>query len=752
MTGVSTRGEINMFEGSKEARILFVSDFLRTKEVEAGLVLAGERRDILINALHSAGIVASDYSLTVIHPTGARGNKITGFTKEERIEAQLACKKLINESKANVIVPLGEYALKFITGLDGIQKQHLSILPTKAEFGARKAVPLLHTEMIQRSYGDVAYIRFGAMRIKEEMSSTLLNIPERKIRLSLDMGFEEQVGCLEHILKHAIEVSTDVETGNGSMNTVGFATSPGEAVVIEALPSGKSIAEFHKLWDLFRQIWESESIGKIAQHSLFESTWASVYGIQLNAVSFDTMWAMKFLHPTLERGLDNVGRIYTRFPYWKDDHSDWNNVRNWRSHLEYCGKDVTGQFAAKQNQEKALKARGMHEVFTSFIMRQFPLAQEMESRGFNLDTGMLETMKHNALRDIEAVTESFDKSCEERLKRKINVNSPKQVKDALKEIGLRIPTHKGKETTGRGAMMKLKNKYPKEMIVRDLIKIDQLKRKTEEFLNFNYDPDGRVRYSFDLANDEAGVWVGKKTIFDKGFDATQVPSIVRNCIISDPGKTFVQIRLNQPEIRFIAKDAPDYKLQELLSNHADVSRFLAGKLFRKSLDMVNRNEMNISAQVIKSTNEFDSPKQFVEKCFARASVFFQDAEAKRMMQIFLEEFSGCRKRIERITKEMYSKRMLGSDKRQITYYDRVNDTLVRRALAWGPESYSNDCVTEICLLLQGLGFIEFITRNKNSILIQVDEGKQFDMIEHVSKYSNMIEISTGSRWGSLSSV
>lgn len=740
-----------MFEGSLDAKILFVSDFLRPKEVEAKAILIGERQDIIVNALQSVGILASDYAFTVIHPGQANGAKITSFSQQDRIDAQRACKDLINQSKANVIVPLGDYALKFITGLDSIQKQHLSILPVRAEFGARKSIPFLHPETIQKSYNDVAYIRFGAMRLKEEMSSPLLNIPLRKFLLSLDLTFDEQVAYLENIIKTASEVSTDVETGNGTVNTVGLAISPYEAISIDSTTSGKTPAQFHKLWSLYKEIWESENIGKIAQNGLFEATWASMYGIHFNNLSFDTMWAMKFLNPCLERGLDNVGRIYTRYPYWKDDHSDWNNIRDWRSHLNYCAKDVTGQFAARENMQAALVARGLDKTFHNFIMKQFPIAHEMQTRGFRLDENMLEIMRENVNRDIESVTKSFDQGCVERLGYKVNTNSPKQLKVALKGLGMKLPTIQGKESTTKASLMKLKNKYPKEMIVREILKIDQLKKKTEEYLNFQYDDDKRIRCSFDLASDENGIWVGKKNIFDKGFDATQVPSIVKNCIIPDDGMVFIEYRLNQPEIRFIAVNAPDYKLQEMLAQCLDIPKYFASRLFKKDEALISRDQIKIANQVIKSANEMDAPKQFVEKCFARSSVFFQDAEAKRMIQMFFEEFPGCRSRIDRIKKEIYSKRMLTNPTRQIVYYDRLNDSLFRRALTFGPESYSNDLITNISLELSSIHGVEFVTRNKNSILVQVLTEKASDLVS-LTYGSSVLDISVGDRWGKLDHV
>lgn len=731
-----------MFEGSKNAKVLFVSDFLRSKEIENNEILSGERRDILVNAMSAAGVLPSEYAFTVIHPNGAKGNKVSGFSQSERTLAQLNCKAIINESKANVIVPLGDYALKFITGLDNCSKQHLSLLPVKAEFGARKAVPLLHPETIQRSYGDVAYIRFGAMRIKGEMSSPLLTVPERKFLLSLDMVFDAQVSYLENVIKSAQEVSTDVETGNGQVNTVGLAISPTEAIVIDSRPEGKTPAQFHKLWDLYRQIWSSQSIGKIAQNGLFEAQWASLYGIEFNALTFDTMWAMKLLHPTLERGLGNVGRLYTRYPYWKDDHSDWNNVRDWRNHLNYCGKDCTGQFAAKVEMQRALEARGLSEFFHKTIMPQYPIALEMMNRGLRIDWEMLGIMKTNAQRSIDSFMDSMDRSCEIRLGRKVNVNSPKQIKDALKELGIRIPTVKGKETTSKAAMMKLKSKHPKEHIISDIIEIDRLQKQLDDYLNFEADDDSRVRFSMDLASDENGLWVGKKSMFDRGFDPTSVPQIVKNCIIPDEGRIFVQVKLNQAELKFIAKDAPDYRLMEMLNKYEDVNRFMAEKIFSKPLP--SKTQIKVAAQVIKSANEFDSPRQFVEKCFARSGLFYTDIEARRFMQIFFEEFSGCRNRIERIKKTLYSKRMLDGENRKITYYDRINDSLLRKALAWGPESHASDEMTKFMLSLPE--HVEFVSRGKDWVLVQVPDGMYLGKAE----INGSIQI--GDRWGSLKNV
>lgn len=717
-----------MLEGSLDAKILIVSDHQRPREAAAGQILSGERRDILVNSLASAGILASDYAITMLGDD---------------------CKSIINESKANIIVPLGNKPLKFLTGLDNINKWHLSLLSVKAEFGGRKCMPMLHPEFIQKSYGDSAYIRFGAMRLREEMKCPSLSIPKRNIQTSLDLPFPQLLSKLEEIL-NVEEVSTDIETDYKGINTIGLSVSPTEALVIEMRPDRWPPLEFYKLFSVIAKIWSSPNIGKIAQNALFEMQWASIYGIHMEAVSFDTMLAMKFLNPTLDRGLDNVGRIYTKYPYWKDDHGDWNNISSWRDHLNYCGRDTTGQFYAKVEMQKALEARGMLHRFRSLIMPQLPIAHAMQSSGLLLDKDAHQTAYENAMRDIEAVEDSFNRHCDDRLGRVVNVKSPKQVKDALKELGIKVPTAKGKETVSRSALMKLKNKHPKENLIRDLIKISELKKKTDEYLNFECDPDGRVRFSMDLASTENGLWVGKKSIFNRGFDPTSLPTVVKHCIVADEGKIFVEVRLRQPELRYIATEAPDYRLQEMLAHYKDVAKFLASKLFRKHEDVVDKTQIRIAEQVIKAANEFDAPKMLVERIFSRTGIFYTDSEAKRFIAIFLEEFEGCRKRIDAIRKQIYTKRMLKSSDRQIVYYDRINDSLLRRALSWGPESYANDQITAIMIQLQGLP-VEFVVRNGNSFLMQV--GNDVDVspiVDLMTEYH--VEIKFGTRWSKLENV
>jgi DNA polymerase I-like protein with 3'-5' exonuclease and polymerase domains len=721
-----------MLEGSLSGiKILFVSDFLRPDENALGVVLNDQRKSLIVNALNRAGVPESDYAFTVMYPFMPPGLNLSNVNEDQRVLARIACKKIINDSGANVIVPLGEHALNFITGLENINKQHCSILKVKAEFGDRKAIPLLHPEYVQRDYASQAYISFGCQRIKAESHSKNLELPDRKFLLSLDLSFEQIVDYLENKVLKAPELSIDVETGRGLVNTHGFAISPKEAIAIDVLPSSYTPAQYHKLWSLIAKVLESD-IPKLAQNALYESQWASLYGIRLQNVSFETMWAMKLLHPTLDKGLDNVGRIYTRQPYWKDDHSDWNNVRNWRDHLSYNCKDTCGTFEAKINMQADLEQRGLMPMFQNY-MKLFQKAQKMTNEGLKISSELLEAARKDTERDIEQIQARFDEQTQKRLDRKVNINSPKQIKEMLKEIGIKIPTKAGSETVNKEALAKLRKSNPKEELLKDLVKLSKLNSELDSYFNFNFDQDGRVRFSLDAVYNEFGEWGSSKNPFGSGFDLEMLPRKTKSCIVADEGCEFVEIRLNNFEQEYLALDSGDSRMIRLISAGDSISAHLAASLFNKAVGIINPRsaEFRIASMVLSEAAYGVSARALATKLMAFHDKYVSEVEAKRFIGIVFELFPGLRKRQERIQYSIRTtrrlKNLLG---REIVFYDRINDDLFKKAYQWGFRSLQADVLNNLITSAD----LPVVALNSRSVLVQA--GSLEEAYEIISKCSS----------------
>src|SRR5690606_22774248 len=114
------------------------------------------------------------------------------------------------------------------------------------------------------------------------------------------------------------------------------------------------------------------------QNGIYERLFCSAYGFYINNFTHDTMSAMKFLWPELEKGLDNVGRIYTNEPYWKDDgkvhteegaRKDWANIKDWNAHLLYNCCDTANTLEAAFNQRADMKSRGTLDLYDNYVAK-----------------------------------------------------------------------------------------------------------------------------------------------------------------------------------------------------------------------------------------------------------------------------------------------------------------------------------------------------------------------------------------------
>lgn len=758
-----------MFIGSRQAKVLVISDFMRIQENAEQKVLAGERELLLSNAFRNAGVLESEVAYTLIHPVTPRSQNVKNLTEWE-IGADIeALKKRVNESEANILVPLGEYALRVITGLESISKWHCSLVLSKAEYGGRKALPLYHPEHVQKVFSDHFYLRLGAVKIKSEMESPETLIPERRFLLSLDLSHKQITEYLQDTVLKASELSVDIETGHGVINTHGFAVSPYEAIAIDMTSSGRSVEEHHELWSLVHKIYDSP-MPKIAQNAIYEIQWASRYGMRIRNLAFDTQWAMKFLNPELEKGLDNVGRVYTPFPYWKDDHSDWNNIRNWRQHLEYNCKDTTGQFMGKVNMLEELKVRKLDQLFFNHTMRFLPVVEEMCARGISFDPAKLKKLQEDIGREAGENAEFLKREFTGRLQRDINLASPKQLKQALKDLGYEIPVQKGKESTDKKAIMKLRKKFPKEIIFPLLVKQSKLSKQLSSYVGMQHEKDNKLRYTLDGCATETFRMAGYNDPWGNGFNPQTAPKFIRKVFCAEEGKILVQIDLQQAESRYVAYEAPEPELIRMLECGEDVHRYVAGRIFKKPAELIAKNspERQLGKKSGHAANYGVGPRTFVESALAELDLVLTEVEAKRIIAGYFSVFPGIRKRQETIKQVVRSKRFIKTPfGHERVFWGRICDDTFREAFAFAPQC-TIPTITNCLMLFLYDHFpeVEFLLQVHDSLLLQISREMLQTIINACQDYDAWhpeillpggkltipVDIEYGTYWGSLEKV
>jgi DNA polymerase I-like protein with 3'-5' exonuclease and polymerase domains len=131
----------------------------------------------------------------------------------------------------------------------------------------------------------------------------------------------------------------------------------------------------------------------------------------------------------------------------------------------------------------------------------------------------------------------------------INVGSWQQKQYLLYEI-LRLPPvrEKGKVTTNRKALEKLRSNFYAEPICNHILALQDVRKKLG-FLKTGIDPDGRIRTSFNIGGTETGRLSSYQSCFGTGTNLQNITGEMRRIFVADPGKKFAYIDLEQAEAR-----------------------------------------------------------------------------------------------------------------------------------------------------------------------------------------------------------
>lgn len=685
----------------------------------------------LYNALKTAGIKEAQYCMAY-------------FANHQEL------KQLLVDSKANVVVPLGEQALHELTGLNGIQKWQCSVVVATAEHSGRKCLPMYHPDYVMKYWSEHVFLLVGCQKLRWEMHSARLNIPERTVHLS--PPFEETMRYLKECVLTAPRLAVDFEFGAGQINTVGFAISRTEAIAIKTLPDGYTPEEYHALWVAIAEALESD-IPKVIQHAATEVTWAARYGISINNVEHDTMWAQKFLHPELNKGLDNVGRMYTPFTYWKDDVDSWTNIKDWQRHLRYNCYDTIATFWAYFEQRQDLRERKLFGLFYGTIMKYQPVIQEMCNTGLLLNEQTILKMKEDVVREAENYTKIINQQSMSLLNKTINPRSPKQLKEALTEMGMKLPTKRNKgsnestTSTDKKALIKLRRQHPNSEILPALIGLSAANKKLSSYVDFNYDRrTNRVHYTLDGCGTETGRWSGYGSAWGDGFNPQTVPKGVRRCFIAEAGTVLVQIDLQQAESRYVAWDGPDAKFMDLLSAGKDIHRYVAGQIFKKDETMVSTLQRQLGKKAGHASNYGTGPRTFAEMALVEMNYYLEEREAKEILEGYLNTFPGVRRRQQNIKNQVYQQRKLTTPLgRERHFYGRMDDGTFREAFAYCPQSTIPDITNQLMLKLWqerdylGLSYEEegrFLLQVHDSLLLQAKPERIHEIAEFARDYKS----------------
>lgn len=533
-------------EGDPSAKICILGEAPARTEIRQGRPLCGPSGKLLELCMHNGGVARRECYLTNVWEEevikAKTGDRITdkegntlwnkkGFTEIGIAKAQGAIRR-IQDSKANVIVPLGGTALSFMFGDQRIMKWRGSILES-SRFPGRKVVPTIHPAASLRGQYIYRYMIVNDLRrAKEESQTAEINLPQR--HLVIDPSHEE---CLDWLRRanESERFATDIEVYHQQVSCFSIALSPTESISIPLYDGDMkrrwTEEQEIEIWLAYQQAMGNPDVMKINQNIIFDIGFLlRQNSIVTKGLLGDPMIAHHMIWPDFPKGLDFLCSVHTREPYYKDDGKLWK--KPWRdpeAFWYYNAKDAACAFECWEVLEGELK-NGYEKTYWETIELFEPLLYMM-TRGISVDLGGLE----NAKRRVEKELAECEQKLAEVADYEFNPGSPKQCQEYFyghKGIKPYISRKTSRPTTDDKAMSRIWRRYelPEAKVVQ---RIRFYRKLLGTYLEVGIDSDNRIRCSYNPRGTVTGRLSSSQTVMGTGMNLQNLHPDFKEFLVAD---------------------------------------------------------------------------------------------------------------------------------------------------------------------------------------------------------------------------
>ena len=433
-----------------------------------------------------------------------------------------------------------------------------------------------------------------------DQSATLDSFDAAKVSYTL-IEAEADARALCQTLLACERVSVDTETTSvnpleAELVGLSFAWHEGEAWYV-AVPAEREAAQ--RMVEIFRPLYESESIVKIGQNLKYDLNVLISYGVELAAPMFDTMLAHYVVQPELRHNLDYLAEIYLNYRKIATEELIGARGKSQQSMRDlppsairdYACEDADMALRLVPKLEAELQARGGERVFREIEMPLMPVLARMERWGVCLDTAALsetERLFSERLQTIEA--EIYELAGHPFL-----ISSPRQVGEVLfGELKLSDKarrTKSGQYSTGEEVLQQLRSKHPIVQRILDHRALKKLLNTYVEVLPKLISPrTGHIHTSFNQAVTATGRLSSSnpnlQNIPVRGEDGREI----RKAFVPEPGCVFFSADYSQIELRIMAHLSKDEHLISAFQQGDDIHAATAARIFGKPIGEVSRDE------------------------------------------------------------------------------------------------------------------------------------------------------------------
>lgn len=704
--------------GPRPAKIFLAGEAPGETEDKLGQPFVGMAGRVLDDMLEEVGIKRDEIYITNVCKNRPTNNNFDNFTEEYIAKAKAEIEEEIALVQPNLIVCAGEKSFSVITELKNITKWRGSVLTSRG----RKVLPIIHPAAVMREWTFRPATVVDLAKARRECEYPDVRKLDRRLRTM--PGFDEACEYLRKIIDGKLKCSFDIETETNQITCISFATSADMAISIPfwygSSGSFWSEKEELELWRLIKEALEDPKVLKIAQNAQYDITiLGDKYGISVDGLWLDTMIAFHSIYPELPKGLDFLCSLYTDVPYYKFLRKTDDMIK----FFEYNALDAVVTFECAGKIYDEMVEFGVDKFYYEHMHSLIYPLMSITRRGVLIDT----KLKKEAIKEYKQDIVTLQAGLNRTVGFEINVNSPKQMKEWLYNKLQLTPKYKLRKGKGEKtlaadeeALKELFSETGNEGL-KIVLQIRERKKILSTYLEINYDKEKdangeiveRARTSYLITGTETGRLSSRETVYGTGTNLQNVPKgIARRIFIPDSGKLFVNADLSQAEARVVAYLAGEERLIRVFQEGGDIHRKNAANIYRKPIDKVTSEERELAKRVVHASNYGMGPITFAKT--AGISV----AEAKRLLNQYFTEYPRIKLWHMQIASQLKKSRTLTTPfGRKRTFFNRWNESLVKEALAYIPQSTVAD--------LLNLGLRRFYEETKGTqteILLQIHDA------------------------------
>jgi DNA polymerase-1 len=411
---------------------------------------------------------------------------------------------------------------------------------------------------------------------------------------------EKQLALLQTLLQQ-MEVcfdteTTSLETLDAEIVGLSFSYEVNKAYYI---PFSESFEDAKAILNLYKPIFESETICKIGQNIKYDLGILKQYDITLKGPLFDTMLAHYLIEPDMRHGMDYLSGIYLNYEpisittlIGKKGKGQLN-MRDVAIEKikEYAAEDADITFQLAQKLIPEIEAKEAKQLLNEIEIPLINVLSDMEREGVKINKDFLIQYSKELETDIAAL----EKRIIELAGKPFNIASPKQLGeilfDHLKLDPKAKKTKTGQYQTGEDVLQKLSEHEIIQCIL-DVRQFSKLKStyvdSLPELINAK---TGRVHTSFNQA------------VAATGRLSSTNPNVQNIPIRTDKGKEIrkafiprnedyllLSADYSQIELRIIAAMAHEEAMIEAFKNNLDIHAATAAKVYGIPLEEVTSTQ------------------------------------------------------------------------------------------------------------------------------------------------------------------